>query len=146
MLKKISIVVPFALSNKGFSLWTQVRCEEGELNGLQEFPGGQVEKGETPLESAVREYEEEVGISIEQCDLGLFSMHHYKYSDRNLVFYVHTLQVSEKSTKIAGLTEQKITWESMENDVEQALFPAANKEFLQVMGRFFKKQMGLSND
>lgn len=45
-------------------VWTQVREDDGIYHGLLEFPGGGIEPGESPLDAAVREVEEEVGIVI----------------------------------------------------------------------------------
>lgn len=45
-------------------VWTQVREDDGPYHGLLEFPGGKIEEFETPLEGAVREVLEEVGIEI----------------------------------------------------------------------------------
>ncbi len=45
-------------------VWTQVREDDGIYHGLLEFPGGGVEAGEIPLDAAVREVQEEVGITI----------------------------------------------------------------------------------
>lgn len=45
-------------------VWTQKREDDGIYHGLQEFPGGGIEQNESPLEAAVREVEEEVGIQI----------------------------------------------------------------------------------
>ena len=46
------------------NLWVQVRTDDGPYHGLLEFPGGGIEPGESPLEAAVREVSEEVGIEV----------------------------------------------------------------------------------
>ena len=49
-------------------VWTQVREDDGPYHGLLEFPGGGIESEESPLEAAVREVQEEVGIEIKAQD------------------------------------------------------------------------------
>lgn len=49
-------------------VWTQVRTDDGIFHGLLEFPGGGIEANESPLEAAVREVEEEVGITLSASD------------------------------------------------------------------------------
>lgn len=57
-------------------VWTQKREDDGIYHGLQEFPGGGVEEGETPLIAVVREVEEEVGITVSEAQgrlMGIYS-------------------------------------------------------------------------
>jgi 8-oxo-dGTP diphosphatase len=66
---RISIVVPYISSGEILKLWTQVRVSKDHLNGLQEFPGGKVESGETLERAGRREVQEEVGINLEKIKL-----------------------------------------------------------------------------
>lgn len=57
-------------------VWTQKREDDGIYHGLQEFPGGGIEMNESPLEAAVREVEEEVGIKVDPLEgkfMGIYS-------------------------------------------------------------------------
>jgi mutator protein MutT len=56
-------------------VWTQTREDDGIYHGLQEFPGGGVEEGETPLIAVVREVEEEVGIFVRPTEARLMGIY-----------------------------------------------------------------------
>lgn len=57
-------VVAVALIDSGGRVLMQRRPRGKQHGGLWEFPGGKVEAGETPEISAIREIEEELGITI----------------------------------------------------------------------------------
>lgn len=65
-------------------VWTQVREDDGPFQGLLEFPGGGIEDGETPLQAAVREVEEEVGIRIKS-DTGRFMGNYPRYLENKTI-------------------------------------------------------------
>ncbi len=71
--------------NDGFSLWMQIRTDDGPLKGLWEFPGGNWEPNETPVEAAVREVKEETGFDVSETDLKLIQTytHHFKSLKEN---------------------------------------------------------------
>lgn len=61
-LKTIRVVAAILLNEKG-EIFSAERAY-GELKGKWEFPGGKIEKGETPEQAIVREIKEELGASI----------------------------------------------------------------------------------
>lgn len=60
--RKIVLVAACALVDTDGRILLAQRPEGKSLAGLWEFPGGKVEKGETPEETLVRELNEELGI------------------------------------------------------------------------------------
>jgi mutator protein MutT len=63
-LLPVSIVIFYRTTSGTLEVWTQKREDDGIYHGLLEFPGGKIEINEEPLEAAVREVFEEVGITI----------------------------------------------------------------------------------
>lgn len=78
--KPILLVVACALIDTDNRILLAQRPEGKSLAGLWEFPGGKVEKGETPEETLIRELEEELGIITKvQCLAPLtFASHTYE--------------------------------------------------------------------
>ncbi len=70
-------------------VWVQTRTDDGVFHGLLEFPGGGVEKGETPLEAAVREVEEEVGIRIKPEHGKFMGIYRRELSEKAILLYLH---------------------------------------------------------
>jgi A/G-specific adenine glycosylase len=62
VIKKIEAVAAVIENNGRFFI--QKRPATGLLAGLWEFPGGKIEKRETPLEALRREVSEELGVSV----------------------------------------------------------------------------------
>lgn len=60
--KPILLVAACALIDTDNRILLAQRPEGKSLAGLWEFPGGKVEKGETPEETLIRELEEELGV------------------------------------------------------------------------------------
>lgn len=61
---RVAIVI---LQNDKGEVLLGLRPQGNYLPGLWEFPGGKIEPGETPLDTAAREIKEELGIEIDNC-------------------------------------------------------------------------------
>lgn len=58
------MVVAAALVDRDGRVLVQQRAAGGSMAGLWEFPGGKIERGETPEGALVRELHEELGIDV----------------------------------------------------------------------------------
>ena len=76
----ISIVIPMS---DGEKLWFQDR------KGKLEFPGGKVEGNELPDQAAVREAQEEVGVSLNVNDLQFFKDYTFHYKNISVRIFAY---------------------------------------------------------
>lgn len=87
-------LVPVALAlfyekiGESLKVWVQTREDDGPYHGLLEFPGGGIEAGETPLQAAVREVEEEVGITILPADGKFMGTYQNELPNKTILLYV----------------------------------------------------------
>ena len=88
--KNLKIVVSIALINNDDHVLISKRPNNKPLSGFWEFPGGKVEKGESPANALIREVKEELNIDINnKCFAPLsFSEFDYKNFQLLLLLYV----------------------------------------------------------
>lgn len=104
-LVPVSLAVFYEVIDHSLNVWVQVREDDGPYHGLLEFPGGGIEAGETPLSAAVREVEEEVGISILPEDGKFMGIYENHLPGRTILLYVHLFAPTpELKTKGQWLT------------------------------------------
>jgi 8-oxo-dGTP diphosphatase len=88
---KLVNVTAAILEHNGKILVAQRKASD-RLSGMWEFPGGKVEKGETPEECLKRELHEEFGIEVSVGHFVAESIYHYDHISIRLIGYAATLQ------------------------------------------------------
>lgn len=87
-LLPVALAVFYEKSPESLKVWVQTREDDGPFHGLQEFPGGGIEPGETPLEAAVREVAEEVGIEISPQEGKFFGVYNVELPGKVVLLHV----------------------------------------------------------
>ncbi|NRD88922.1 8-oxo-dGTP diphosphatase MutT [Sphingopyxis sp. BSNA05] len=82
-------VVAAALVDRNGRILVQKRPEGKPMAGLWEFPGGKVERGETPETALVRELKEELGIDVDEADLEPVAFASEALGDRHLILLLY---------------------------------------------------------
>jgi 8-oxo-dGTP diphosphatase len=104
--KPLLLVVAVALIDAEGRILIAQRPEGKQLAGLWEFPGGKVEKGETPEDALVRELAEELAIETNANDLIplTFASHSYENLHLLMPLYVcRTWRGTPQAQEHAGL-------------------------------------------
>lgn len=99
-LVPVALTLFYEMQGESLKVWVQTREDDGPYHGLLEFPGGGIEPGETPLQAAVREVEEEVGIVIRVEDGKFMGTYHNEFPNKSILLYVflfpHTPALKDK--------------------------------------------------
>ena len=92
------------------------------MAGLWEFPGGKVEKGETPEETLIRELEEELGVKTWQSCLAPLTFASHAYPDFHLLMPLFVCRKWEGSP--LSKEDQQLKWVRVENLRDYPMPPA----------------------
>lgn len=87
-LVPVALALFYRKKNDILEVWTQVREDDGIYHGLLEFPGGKIEENETPLMAAVREVQEEVGITVDPKEGRLMGIYTNPIGERAILLNV----------------------------------------------------------
>lgn len=136
-MKQISLAVMVKdFTGTSIDLWMQVRDEEGILKGYWEFPGGNIEKGETPKEAMIREVFEEVNLKLKEQDTQRFNNFFYEITPDNEISFFTFL------VKDANPSKDKGSWFTVNlKDYEKSLpekIPPANHRLIKNICLAFK--------
>lgn len=114
-------VVIGIIQNSNKEVLVSRRKSDAHLGGLLEFPGGKVEKNESPVRALRREVKEELNVDIVNAT-PLIQIP-YSYSDRKI--FLDAYLVDEYSGNVSGHEGQEIYWKKIEV-LDDDEFPAAN--------------------
>lgn len=120
----VHVAVGVLLNGNGKVL-IALRPAQSHQGGLWEFPGGKVEAGESVEQALNREFEEELGVSVQACT-PLTQIRH-DYSDKSVMLDVWRIE------KFSGIPQgregQAIEWRAL-SKLRAADFPKANERII----------------
>ena len=119
------IPVVTGLIRRGDKLLVGQRPVGHSLAGQWEFPGGKIEKNETPEQALARELDEELGIDAEVGQLKLASTHTYGDTGIVILFYEVLFWKREPRT----IHHMELRWVTPD-ELKKLLIPDANKKIL----------------
>lgn len=127
--KKVHVAVGVLKSSEGKILLSK-RAEHLHQGGLWEFPGGKVEQGEAVFDALVREFQEEVNVTIQQAEPLLTISHDYGDKQVLLDVWLSSEFIGEANSN----ENQLIEWVLVE-DLDRYEFPQANKAIITELKR-----------
>lgn len=117
----LAVAAALLVNSEGDILLAQ-RPEDKPFGGLWEFPGGKIEKGETPEAALVREMDEELGIIIAVEDLSPFTFASHSYDTIHLLMPLYLCRHWDGI--VTPKEGQDIVWVSPENLAQYRMPPA----------------------
>ena len=127
---KMILVSAVALIDRDGRVLLAQRPEGKSMAGLWEFPGGKVEKGETPEDALVRELHEELGIETWDSCLAPLTFASHKYEDFHLLMPLYACR------KWSGILQPKegqtLKWVAA-RDLSKYPMPAADLPLIPIL-------------
>jgi 8-oxo-dGTP diphosphatase len=104
----VLLVVAAAIFDAEERILLAQRPEGKSMAGLWEFPGGKVEKSETPETALCRELQEELQITVDPADLNPLTFASFGYQDFHLLMPLY--EVRNWTGVPKGLEGQSLAW------------------------------------
>ena len=126
MRKPLVQVAAGIIRNEFGQIYLTQRLEGQDFAQSLEFPGGKVDKDETPEQALKRELEEEIGIVV--LNAQLFERFEFEYPTKVISFFFYL--VEEWVGEPFGREGQEGFWLA-QNELDAAQFPPANAKLIQ---------------
>ncbi|EJF80829.1 mutator mutT protein [Bartonella sp. DB5-6] len=133
MKSSLLLVVACALLDQDKRVLLTERPQGKSLAGLWEFPGGKIEKGETPEASLVRELEEELGVHVQASNLLPLTFASHSYKTFHLLMPLYLCYHYEGIAQ--GREGQNLKWVFID-DLNKYPMPDADKPLIQLLKNF----------
>jgi len=130
-IRKIEVSAAVLFRQK--KIYIQQRLESGLMAGLWEFPGGKIEKNETPEECLLREIKEELGVEM-KIDEKLTVIRH-SYTKFRVTLHVFKGRLLKGRLSPSACQDWK--WVLPEN-LEDYPFPSANVKIIRLLAERLK--------
>lgn len=115
-------VVVGVLRNPQGQLLVQQRLPGKPCAGLWEFPGGKVEKNESPQQALFRELNEEIGVSVKNIIPLTQIAHDYEHANVWLDVYL----IDNFTAQITNREAQNFGWKSIEEILQMDVLAAVH--------------------
>ena len=106
--KKLQLVVSIALIDNNDQILLSKRPEEKHLSGYWEFPGGKVEKNESPENAIIREVKEELNVDINNKCIAPLSFSEFDYKEFQLLLLLYVCRRWEGEPQ--SMENNEIKW------------------------------------
>lgn len=124
------LVVAVALIDRDSRVLLTERPKGKNMEGLWEFPGGKVDKGETPEAALIRELQEELGVDTETSCLAPFTFASHTYEKFHLLMPLYVCRVWKGIP--GGKEGQRLSW-VRPNEMKNYPMPPADKPLVAML-------------
>ena len=125
--KNLVIVASIAIIDANDQILIAKRPNKKHLSGFWEFPGGKVEKGESPENALVREVKEELNIDINNKCIAPLTFSEFNYEKFHLLLLLYVCRRWEGEPM--SMEKNEIKWVKV-NTLKQYKMPPADDSLI----------------